>query len=142
PTSSGIRVQPPQRRHGGGSGGRAVLAARVLLGRLRLELETDEALVPDDPRIVTGLDHVGVTWSELDLGAIFVADGQPARLHDAHVSSLAAVRARNGLDALRPAPSRLETEASGRCASHANDLDAGLFGRAGLVGRVESAFLD
>jgi hypothetical protein len=57
---------------------RCRLALGVLLGRVCFELEADERLVADDPRIVTGVDYVGVTWLELLLGAVFVDDVQAA----------------------------------------------------------------
>ena len=48
------------------------LRLRVHLGRLRLELESDEGLVADDPCIVTGLDDVRLAGPDLDLRPVFV----------------------------------------------------------------------
>src|SRR5689334_24806324 len=78
------------------------LPARVLLGRLRLELEPDELLVPEDPRVVARLDDVGVAGTELQLGAVVVRDVQPAGVDDAHVPCLAGVGAGHRFHALRP----------------------------------------
>src|SRR5512133_4189422 len=79
-------------------------ALRVFLRRSRLELEADEPLVADDPRVVAGLDDVGVARTDLDLGAVLVLDGKAAGLDDADMASLAALGPGDGLDAFRPAP--------------------------------------
>jgi hypothetical protein len=43
------------------------LAARVLLCRARLELQCDESLVADDPRVVARLDHIRLAGANLGL---------------------------------------------------------------------------
>jgi hypothetical protein len=58
--------------------GTLALALRVFLRRARLELESDEPLVADHPRVVAGLDDVRLARTELDLGAVLVLDRQPA----------------------------------------------------------------
>jgi hypothetical protein len=42
-----------------------------------LELQPDEPLVADDPRVVTGHDHVRVARSEFMLGPVLVSDVLP-----------------------------------------------------------------
>src|SRR3954454_16069849 len=93
-------------------------ALGVVLRGLRLELEPDEALVADDPRVVTGLDDVRVAGADLELGAVVVLDAELAGLDDADVVHLAAVGAGDGLDAFRPPPPRLEGEPSGGRRAH------------------------
>jgi hypothetical protein len=66
-------------------------ALSELLGRLRLELEPHDGLIADDPRVVTGLDHVRVAWTDLLLGAIVMGDVHRARLHNADVPHLTAL---------------------------------------------------
>src|SRR5215207_11421691 len=95
------------------------LALGVLLRRSRLELEPDEPLVADDPRVVAGLDDVRVARADLDLGAVVVLDGDPAGLHHADVPGLTALGARDRIDAVRPAPPPLEREPPGGRRAHA-----------------------
>src|SRR5215210_2288494 len=102
---------------------RSRAALGVFLSRSRLELEADEPLVADDPRIVARLDDVRLAGADLDLGSVVVLDAQPARMDDADVASLACLGSRNRLDALRPPPSRLEREPSGGCRAHAHHID-------------------
>src|ERR671918_428198 len=66
-------------------------ALGVFLCRPRLELEPDEPLVADDPRVVARLDDVRVAWADLDLGSVLVLDGQPAGVDNSNVASLAAL---------------------------------------------------
>src|SRR5919197_555460 len=63
----------------------------VLLGRPRLELEPHDGFVADDPRVVTGLDHVRVAGADLLLGAVVVGDVHRPRLQDADVPHLTAL---------------------------------------------------
>src|SRR4051812_13927684 len=58
----------------------------VVLRRSRLELEADEPLVADHPRVVAGLDDVRLARTDLDFGAVLVLDGQPARVHNADMA--------------------------------------------------------
>jgi hypothetical protein len=58
--------------------GTLALALRVLLRRSGLELESDEPLVADHPRVVAGLDDVRLARTDLDLGAVLVLHSQPA----------------------------------------------------------------
>jgi hypothetical protein len=51
------------------------LALRVFLRRSRLELEADEPLVADHPRVVAGLDDVRLPRTDLDLGAVLAPSG-------------------------------------------------------------------
>src|SRR4051812_19776204 len=90
------------------AGVRHASALRVLLRRLRLELESDEPLVADDPGVVARLDDVGLARTDLHLGAVVVLDRQPPGLDDADMAGLAALGAGDGLDAVRPAPPGLE----------------------------------
>src|SRR5262245_41184368 len=84
---------------------------RELLGRRRLELEPDERLVADDPRVVAGLDDVRLTGTDFLLRAVLVGDGHRTGLGEAHMPELAAVGSDDRLDAVRPRPSRLESQA-------------------------------
>jgi hypothetical protein len=86
-----VRNQPP------GSGTLA-LALRVFLRGSRLELESDEPLVADHPRVVAGLDDVHLARTDLDLGAILVPDGQPASIDNPDMAGLAALSSGHGLD--------------------------------------------
>src|SRR4051794_5694552 len=79
-------------------------AARVRLGRLRLELVRHERLVADAPRVVAGLDHVGMSRRDLRRRAVVVADREAAGADDADMADLAALGACAGLDALGPLP--------------------------------------
>src|SRR5262249_5240043 len=72
------------------------------------ELEADERLVPDDPRVVAGLDDVGLARRDLVLGAVVMRDVHRAGLGEAHMPYLAALGADDRLDALRPRPAGLE----------------------------------
>jgi hypothetical protein len=63
--------------------------------------------------------------------------GQPARVNHADMAGLAALGSRDGLDTVRPAPSRLEREPSRGRTAHAHDVHAGLVGRPRLVSRIE-----
>src|SRR5262249_50046419 len=47
---------------------------RVPLGRAGFELEADEGLVPDAPRVGAGLDDVGRARRDLVLGAVVMRD--------------------------------------------------------------------
>src|SRR5207244_2578142 len=112
----------------------ARLLRRVLLRRLLLELEGDEALVAVHPGVVTGLDHIGVAGPDVDLGPVLVCYVNAAGLNDADVPRLAAVGARHRLDALRPLPARLEREAGGSRAVDADHVHARLL-RSKRLGR-------
>src|SRR4029453_11786248 len=116
------------------------LASRVLLGGPGLELKPDDRPIADDPRIVTGLDDVGLAWSDLQLGAVVVDDAHRARLQEAEMAYLTPLAPDDRFDALRPSPSRLQPHARGTHPTHPNDLDRRLVGRAGLVGRAEVAY--
>src|SRR5215210_4872970 len=121
---------------------RSRAALGVFLSRSRLELEADEPLVADDPRIVARLDDVRLAGADLDLGSVVVLDAQPAGMDHADVACLAAVRSGDGLDALRPPPPRLEREPPGGRRAHAHDVDLRLVRRARLVGGIEVAPLN
>jgi hypothetical protein len=100
---------------------------------MRLELKRDDRYVADHPGVVTRLDHVSLTRSKLDLGAVLMGYAHSAGLNNAHVPSLAAVCASDGLHALRPAPAGLECETSGGCGSHVNHVHSRLIGSACLI---------
>src|SRR3954453_7363935 len=85
-------------------------ALRVFLRRSGLELESDVPLVADHPGVVAGLDDVRLARTDLDLGAVLVLPRQPARVNHADMAGLAALGSGDGLDAVRPAPPRLERE--------------------------------
>lgn len=55
--------------------------ARVLLGRARLELERDAAIIPNHPGVVPGHDLLHVARSQLKLGAVLMNDAHRARLN-------------------------------------------------------------
>jgi hypothetical protein len=71
-------------------------------------------LIASDPRIVLGLDYVGITGLQVRLGAVIVHDVHRPGLHDAHVPSLATVGADDQLDGLRASPARLGRKATDR----------------------------
>jgi hypothetical protein len=114
-------------------GATAALAASVLLGRPRLEFEADEALVADDPGVMTWLDHIGVAGTHLGLGAVVMLDDQLAGLDDADVPNLAAVGTGDRLHALGPPPPRLERHAGSRCFTQAHHVHPRLIRGASLV---------
>jgi hypothetical protein len=89
---------------------RETSALGVFLRRSLLELEPDEPLVADDPRVMAGLDDVRVAPADLDLGSVLVLDDYATGLGNADVASLAALGSGDGLDAFRPPPARLERE--------------------------------
>src|SRR5215208_7255001 len=129
----GIALPPPS----------AELFARVILGRLRLELEAHEPLLAKDPGVVTRLDDIRIPGAELELRAVLVRHVHPAGLDDADVPGLAAIGARDRLDALGPLPAGLERETGGRgAAAEPHDVDLGLFGSPRLVRRLEIPGLD
>ena len=112
-------------------------ALGVFLRRSLLELEPDEPLVADDPRVVAGLDDVRVARADLDLGSVLVLDGYPAGVGDADVAGLAALGSGDGLDAFRPPPPRLEREPRGGRGADAHHIHLRLVGRPRLVRRIE-----
>jgi len=57
---------------------------------------------------VAWFDHVGLAGFDLRLGTVVVGDVHASRLEVADVMELAAVAADDRLDALRPAPPRLQ----------------------------------
>jgi hypothetical protein len=100
---------------GGGPNTRAMAetklrALRVLLSRSRFKLKPDNGLVADDPRVVTGLDHVCVPRADLLLAAVVVDDMHPARLQEADVVHPTAFAPAIGLmhsDHLHPGSNRI-----------------------------------
>src|SRR5918994_2795591 len=111
----------------------AALRLRVFLRRARFELEADEALIAQHPRIMSRLDHVGIAGPNLGLGPVLVCDVEPAGLDNAHVPDLAAVRAHDRLHALRPLPARLECHPGGGRTPYMDHINASLFGGSRLV---------
>jgi hypothetical protein len=101
---------------------------RVLLGGSRLELERDERIVAGDPRVMAGLDYVGISGVEVGLGAVVVRDVHRPGLPDAHVPSLPALGANHRLDALRPSPAGLERKAADRRVTDPDQIDPRLRG--------------
>src|SRR3954469_10354857 len=85
------------RAAGRGSGEYPNLLARVLLGGLLLELEADEALVAEALRVVPRPGDIRLPRTQLEDRPVVVRHAHPARLHDAHVPVLAAVRSRDRL---------------------------------------------
>src|SRR5262249_45755173 len=120
---------------------RRLLRAGVLLSRLRLKLEADERLVADHMRIVSGLDHIRVTGSNLNLGAVVVGHPHRRGLRNAKVAELALVPAHNRRDAPRPAPARLHLQASNSRAAQMHAVSPRLVGCPALVRRVEVSIL-
>src|SRR5207248_2172513 len=106
------------------------------------ELDTDGGLVADDPSVVAGRDQVRAAGLDVDLRAVVVLDVHRAGDQIAKVLGLAAVGLGDGLDALRPLPSRLEREPADLGAADVYDLDAGLVGRADLIRRVHVLAVD
>src|SRR4029453_11518719 len=98
------------------------LASRVFLGRTRLELESHDRFVADDPGIVSGFDDVGLTWTDLLLCAVLVDDAHRARLQQAEMERLTPLASDDRLDALRPSPSRLQPHARCSRSTHPTDL--------------------
>jgi hypothetical protein len=95
-------------------------ALRVLLGGLRLELEPHDALVADDPRIVTGLDDVRLAGPDLLFRAVFVGHLHRARLQKPEVAHLTLLASDDRLDALRPSPSGLQPHPANGRSTHPN----------------------
>src|SRR5829696_4761063 len=75
------------------------------------DLEPDHGLVPDDPPVMSGRDLVDVSRAKLHLCAIVHTNTEPAGDQMTHVMRLAAVRAGERFDVLRPPPPRLELTA-------------------------------
>src|SRR5829696_7601229 len=72
------------------------------------DLETDHGLVPDDPPVMSGRNLVDVSRAKLHLRAIVHTHTEPAGDQMTQVMRLAAIRARERFDVLRPPPPRLE----------------------------------
>jgi catechol 2,3-dioxygenase-like lactoylglutathione lyase family enzyme len=80
------RLRRSRREHVGPTGGPEQVAVRGPRGSFRLlilrvvrdgrrvELESDEGLIPRNPGIVTGLDDVGVAGCSVTLGPVLVID--------------------------------------------------------------------
>ena len=105
--------------------GRPTPAPDLALGVVRCALEFDEhgRFIAHHPSVVAGCDPVDVARLRLALRAVAVCDVQPAGHHVANVLNLAAFRAHDGLDALRPAPAGLECVATDLTASEVHQLD-------------------
>jgi hypothetical protein len=69
-----------------------------------LELDEHGRLIADGPGVVAGCDAVDIAGLYFAFGAVVVADVQAARHAVADMFDLAAVRADDWLDALRPPP--------------------------------------
>ena len=54
------------------------------------------------------LDHIDVAWADLDFGVVIMADLQLPRRHCPYMMRLTALGTSDGLNALRPAPARLQ----------------------------------
>src|SRR5215217_4314750 len=72
------------------------------------DLEPDHRLVPDDPPVMSRRDLVDVSRAKLHLRAIVHTNAEPAGDQMTHVMRLAAIRAGERFDVLRPPPPRLE----------------------------------
>src|SRR5204862_2919186 len=105
--------------------------------RRALELHPDEGLVPEHPGVVARGDPVGVARSEIDRCPILVLDVDPAGDDVTKVLGLAAVGSDDRLDALGPAPARLEREPADLRLADLDDVDHCLLGLADLVGAVQ-----
>jgi hypothetical protein len=66
--------------------GTLALALCVFLRRSGLELEADEPLIADHPRVVARLDDIRLARADLDLGAVLVLDRHPAGMDDPDVA--------------------------------------------------------
>jgi hypothetical protein len=117
----------------------SILGPRVLLGGPGFKLVGDDPVVAYDPGVVTRLDHIRLSRSNLAFRPVLVGDVQATLLQNADVASLAAVGSNDGLDAFGPAPTRFERVAGCRSPAHPYDIDARLVGCARLVGRLEVA---
>src|SRR5713101_2094593 len=98
------------------------------LRRRAVELESDNRLVPDNPGVVTGLDHVRRAGGGVTLGAVVVDHVHGARDDHADVMRLARLTADDRLDALGPPPTGLRTEPSRLDTGEVDDFDPGLVG--------------
>jgi hypothetical protein len=86
-------------------------------------------------------DDVRVSRSDLSFRTVLVHDVQPTFLNDPDMAGLAAIGSDDGLHALRPAPARFEGESGGCRSTHSHNVDARLFGRPRLIGRIEITHL-
>src|SRR6478752_8463590 len=84
----------------------AVMSARATegIGRRTVELVADHWLIAHDPCVMTGRDRVGLPRTDVALAAVVVADVHSPGKDHAEVRGLAALGARDGLDAFRPLP--------------------------------------
>jgi hypothetical protein len=87
-------------------------------------------------------DVVRVAGADLGGRPVLVLDVHPARDRVAEVLGLAAVRPNDRLDALRPAPARLEDEAADLGRPVADDVDLGLLRAPDLLRSVQVLGLD
>src|SRR5262249_40648067 len=110
--------------------------------RRAVELVADEGLVARDPGVVPRLDDVRIAGREVGLGAVVVNDVHRAGDDRPDVMVLTTVGARDRLDALRPAPARLEAHAGRLDASEVDDLHARLRWCTHLIGRAEALLPD
>src|SRR5262245_58474231 len=113
-------------------------ALGVRLSRLAVELVTDDRLGTDDPRVVAGLDHVGVAGADLDGRTIRVLYVESPRRHRSDVVHLTSLGPRHGLDALRPPPPRLQGHSTHLHGAEIDDFDLCLVGSPTLVRGVEA----
>src|SRR5215216_1642105 len=117
------------------------LSAGLGVVRRALELDRHHGLVADHPRVMPGPDAVHLARSDVAFGAVAVADVNTSRDAVADMLDLARVGVGNGLDALRPPPTRLERVPAHLSTGDVQQLDFGLVRCTSLVGRAEVPML-
>src|SRR5919204_3259777 len=113
-------------------------ALRVVAGAE--PVDDHDGLVSDDPRVVAARQRGDVAGAGDHLGAVVHPDRELAAHVVLEVRGLAAVRVRERLDVVRPAPARLEDEPSHLAVSDLQDLGAAVPELADLV-RLCKAFV-
>ncbi len=82
----------------------------------------DDRLVPDDPSIVTGLEHAHLSWTDLELGAVSHTHTNPSRDRVLEVRRLAQFGAGDRLHVFAPPPTRLQGHPHDLASTDLDDL--------------------
>src|SRR5437588_9214603 len=114
------RHQPPNIPNGD------MLAARFRVLLSAHDFDADERLAALHPRVMARRDGVRLARTDAFLGAVLHPDFYASRHGIAHMRVLARIGSRHRLDALGPAPTRLEVEPTDREAFQPYDLDTRL----------------
>src|SRR3954454_12805164 len=114
--------------------GRAPVSPLLGVVARAVPVDDDSRLVPDDPAVVAARQRGDVARSRDELGAVVHADRNPAAHVVLEVRRVAAVRARDRLDVVRPAPAGLENVSADLAAADVEDLRAAVGEFTDLVG--------